>query len=222
MKTIDGTGRAPRVRIPTAGFVEIENAGKIKLSDELRSAVEDALNDYILHSGWDRNSGPSKEKKAFVRLFRKHVQGLLHAMGDLERKLGDGFDFDAGVALETQCLFFFRTKIDSVQFIENLRSLDRALEDDDGHLAKGGRPKDLFLPDFFCVLEDIYLAAGGRRLGVTKAVDGSHRRESPFADFVNAILRFAPAGIGPSSSLAVAVAWERQLRSRRAVVADNP
>jgi hypothetical protein len=201
--------------------VEIENAGKIELSDKLRSAVEDALNDYILHSGWDGNSGPSKEIKAFVRLFRKHVKGLLHAMGDLERKLGDGLDFDPGVALETQCLFF-RTKIDSVQFIGNLRSLDRAPEDDDGHPAKGGRPKDLFLPDFFCVLEDIYVAAGGRRLGVTKAVDGSHRRESPFADFVNAILRFAPEGIGPSSSLAVPVAWERQLRSRRAVVANNP
>jgi hypothetical protein len=202
--------------------VEIESAGKIELSDKLRSAVEDALNDYILHRGWDRNSGPSKKKKDFVRSFRKHVHGLLHAMGDLERKLGDGFDFDAGVALETQCLFFFRAKIDCLQFIENLRSLDRALEDDGGHPAESGRPKDLFLSDFFRDLEDIYRAAGGRWVGVTKAVDGSHRRESPFADFVNAILRFDPAGIGPSSSLAVAVAWERQLRSRRAVVADNP
>jgi hypothetical protein len=73
---------------------------------------------------------------------------------------------------------------------------------------KGGRPKDHFLTQFFCELQDVFRRAGGRAVGVTKTYG---TRESPFTDFVNAILRFAPVGIGPSSSPAVAVAWERQL-----------
>jgi hypothetical protein len=81
--------------------------------------------------------------------------------------------------------------------------------------AKVGRPKDEFLADFLFGLEAVYIKAGGTRLGVTK-IPCDNTRASPFADFVSAILRFAPQGIGPVGSQAVAVAWERQLRSRRA------
>ena len=214
------SGRVARICIPPLGFEEIENAGKIKLPEALRVDIANVLNSYVLRSGWDRDTRPSKEKKANVRLLRKHVLGLLRALNDANRKLSGGTDFHPGIALDIQGLFW-RAGIHPIQFFRSLASLESVLlEDDQAQPNKGGRPNDLFLPQFFCELEDIYIIAGGTPTGVTKSpLDGT--RECAFADFVNAILCFAPAGIGPSSSPAVAVAWERQRRSHRAATVGS-
>jgi hypothetical protein len=205
--------QTPSVCISAAQFREIERAGRLELSHELRAEIEIVLNSYILRHGWDRNTRPSKETKAHLQLLGKHVGGLLQALDDVNRKFSSGGDFHPGIALEDQCLFH-RAGIDPVRVFDQLLSLSRALEAeaDETELDRGGRPKDFFLPQFFCELEEIYLKAGGCRIGVTRTLNDT--RESQFADFVNAILRFAPAGLGPSSSPAVAVAWERQLQSR--------
>jgi hypothetical protein len=205
--------QTPSVCISAAQFREIERAGRLELSHELRAEIEIVLNSYILRHGWDRNTRPSKETKAHLQLLGKHVGGLLQALDDVNRKFSSGGDFHPGIALEDQWLFH-RAGIDPVRVFDQLLSLSRALEAeaDETELDRGGRPKDFFLPQFFCELEEIYLKAGGCRIGVTKPPNDT--RESQFADFVNAILRFAPAGLGPSSSPAVAVAWERQLQSR--------
>ncbi len=205
--------QTPSVCISAAQFREIERAGRLELSHELRAEIEIVLNSYILRHGWDRNTRPSKETKAHLQLLGKHVGGLLQALDDVNRKFSSGGDFHPGIALEDQWLFH-RAGIDPVRVFDQLLSLSRALEAeaDETELDRGGRPKDFFLPQFFCELEEIYLKAGGCRIGVTRTLNDT--RESQFADFVNAILRFAPAGLGPSSSPAVAVAWERQLQSR--------
>jgi hypothetical protein len=109
-------------------------------------------------------------------------------------------------------LIFSKANVDPAQFLSQLAALNKVEEADLG-IEKGGAPRDMELPDFFSALERVYLDAGGKRLGVTNKQDGT--RESPFADFVTAILRFAPAGIGPSSGQAVAVAWQRSLRRNR-------
>jgi len=205
--------QTPSVCISAAQFREIERAGRLELSHELRAEIEIVLNSYILRHGWDRNTRPSKETKAHLQLLGKRVGGLLQALDDVNRKFSSGGDFHPGIALEDQWLFH-RAGIDPVRVFDQLLSLSRALEAeaDETELDRGGRPKDFFLPQFFCELEEIYLKAGGCRIGVTRTLNDT--RESQFADFVNAILRFAPAGLGPSSSPAVAVAWERQLQSR--------
>jgi hypothetical protein len=207
--------QTPSVCISAAQFREIERAGRLELSHELRAEIEIVLNSYILRHGWDRNTRPSKETKAHLQLLGKHVGGLLQALDDVNRKFSSGGDFHPGIALEDQCLFH-RAGIDPVRFFDQLLSLWKALQEDGVELDRGGRPKDLFLVQFFSELEEVYFRAGGHRIGVTRTLNDT--RESQFADFVNAILRFAPAGVGPSSSSAVAVAWERQLRSRRAAL----
>jgi len=214
MKASDGSRmrQVSRISILDAGFEEIESAGNIKLQHELRIEIEDVLNSYVLRSGWDRNSRPSEEKKAHLRSLSTIVRGLLESLGDVNLKFNGDIDFHPAIALDLQSLFH-RAGINPVQFFGQLVSVEKVLEQNELERDKGGRPKDLFLPQFFCELEEVYIKAGGGRTGVTKTLDGT--RESPFADFVNAILRFAPAGVGPSSSPAVAVAWERQLRSRR-------
>jgi len=201
-----------RISITESGFDEIAKAGRIKLDHHLRSEIEEVLNSYVLRSGWDRDSRPSKGKNAHLQSLKKQVNGLLRTLHDVNRKLTDGTDFDPGIALEDQCLFH-RAGVDPIKLHSELHSLAAAFENDQVELNKGGRPKDEFLSQFFCELEEIYLNAGGTGIGVTKTLDGA--RKCPFADFVSAILRFAPQGIGPSSSLAVPVAWERQLRSRK-------
>ena len=80
--------------------------------------------------------------------------------------------------------------------------------------VRRGRPPDRFLPDFLFALEKVFLKAGGRQTGVTWN-ESTGMRESPVADFVSAILRFAPPGVGPRTSQGVAIAWGR-LRRRRA------
>jgi hypothetical protein len=200
------------VCISAAQFAEIEKAGQTELSDELRAEIEIVLNSYISRHGWDRDTRPSKEKKVHLKLLSKHVRGLLQALDDVNRKFSGGGDFHTGIALDDQSIFN-RAGIHSVQLIAELQSLATALDDDKVERDRGGRPSDLFLPQCFCELEEIYIKAGRHWVGVTKTLNDT--RESPFADFVNAILRFAPAGYGPSSSPGVAVAWERQLRSRR-------
>jgi len=210
--------QARSVCISAAQFEEIEKAGQIELSEELRAEIETVLNSYILRSGWDRNTRPSKEAKAQSQSLKKHVIGILDALDDVSRKLRGEGAYHAGVALSNQDLFW-RAGIMLIPFYDQLLSLLKELESDGIKRDKGGRPKDHFLTQFFCELQDIFRRAGGRVVGVTKTIDG--RRESPFTDFVNAILRFAPVGIGPSSSPAVAVAWERQLLSRQASTAQK-
>src|ERR1700676_5481570 len=51
------------VCITAAQFKEIEKAGQLELSDELRTEIEIVLNSYIYRSCWDRNTRPSKETK---------------------------------------------------------------------------------------------------------------------------------------------------------------
>src|SRR6266404_9032971 len=184
--------QTPSVCISAAQFREIERAGRLELSHELRAEIEIVLNSYILRHGWDRNTRPSKETKAHLQLLGKHVGGLLQALDDVNRKFSSGGDFHPGIALEDQWLFH-RAGIDPVRVFDQLLSLSRALEAeaDETELDRGGRPKDFFLPQFFCELEEIYLKAGGCRIGVTRTLNDT--RESQFADFVNAILRFAPA-----------------------------
>src|SRR5436190_16166281 len=75
------------VCIPTAGFDEIAQAGGIKLSLDIKAAIEDALNGYIRHTSWDKNSRPSKETRHHSHLLLKHVDGLVDALSDLNRKL---------------------------------------------------------------------------------------------------------------------------------------
>jgi hypothetical protein len=199
--------------ISTAGFEQIEAAGGINLTDELRAEIADVVNSYILRTAWDRNSRPSHEEKVHLQALSERLHGMLDGLVDLNVKFEGEGAFHPGIALSDQCLFH-RAGIDPLKLYDDLLSLQKAIEQHANQAAQGGRPKDFFLPQFFCELEEIFLKAGGVWVGVTKTLEDTRR--SPFADFVNAILRFAPAGIGPSSSPGVAVAWERQLRSRRA------
>jgi hypothetical protein len=209
---VSATGTSDRISITESGFNEIARAGRIELAHHFWNEIEDVLNSYVLRSGWDRNSRSSKDKKAHIQEVRKQIDGFLQSLDDVNRKLSGSTGFDPGIALEDQSRFH-RAGVEPTQFLAGLQSLGAAYDDDQAEPNKGGRPRDIFLPQFFCELEEIYLKAGGRRTGVTKALDGT--RKCPFADFVNAILRFAPAGLGPSSSPAVAIAWERQRRSRK-------
>src|SRR5882757_8483885 len=180
--------RPRSVCISAAQFEEIEKAGQIELSEELRAEIETVLNSYILRSGWDRNTRPSKEAKAQSQSLRKHVVGILDALDDVNRKFrGEGV-YHSGVALSNQDLFW-RAGIPLIPFCDQLLSLLKELESDGIKRDKGGRPKDHFLTQFFCELQDVFRRAGGRAVGVTKTTDGT--RESPFTDFVNAMLRFA-------------------------------
>src|SRR4051794_27161993 len=192
-----------KVRIPGAGVEKIEKAGRIKLSAESVAEIENALNSYILHRSWDENSRPSKETRRHSSLLGKHIDGVLDALGDVNRKLRteDG-EYHPGIALSDQSLFH-RAGVSVPEFYDQLLALNKQLEETQMESNQAGRPKDLFLSEFFSELEQIFLNAGGNPVGVTKdPIRGT--RESPFTDFVNAILRFAPAGIGPSSSAAVA------------------
>jgi hypothetical protein len=207
--------RTVRISITESGFGEIAKAGRIELELHLRGEIEDVLNSYVLRNSWDRNSRPSKHKSAHLRALKKQMCGLRQSLDDVNRKFSGSNGFDPGIALEDQSLFH-RAGVEPAPFLAGLQSLAAALDDDQTEPNRGGRPKDIFLTQFFCELEEIYLEAGGRGTGVTKLLDGT--RKCPFADFVNAVLRFAPEGLGPTSSSAVAVAWERQLRSRRTSV----
>jgi hypothetical protein len=147
------SGRVPRIRIPPRGFEEMENVGKIRLPDALRAEIENVLNRYVRCSGWDRNSRPSKEKKASVQMLKKRVRGLLTALHDVNRKFSGGTDFHPGIALEIQG-FFWHAGIHPVQFLDLLVSIEKALlEHEQVGPNKGGRPNDLSLPQFFCELE---------------------------------------------------------------------
>jgi hypothetical protein len=201
------------VRIPAAGFDEIAQAGGIKLSLDTKAAIETALNSYIRHTSWDKNSRPSKETRRHSQSLLKHVDGLLDAFSDVNRKLRtDSTEYNRAIALSDQCLFH-RAEVSPFEFDDQLLRIKKQLVSAGMESSKGGRPKNFSLSDFFCELEEIFLDAGGEPVGVTKhPIHGT--RTSPFTDFVNAILRFAPDGIGPSSSAAVAAAWERQLLCR--------
>jgi len=201
------------VCISNTGLEEIEKAGKVRLSDAQRAEIEEALNSYIIRNRWDRISRPAKSKELHSRSLRRHLKGLLSELDNLEKKFREAGEFDRAIALDDQRLFW-RAGVQPLEFLDQLSSLHKHAEQDGSGKHRGGRPEDFFLPQFFCEFEDIFLRAGGRWVGVTKTLEDT--RKSPFADFVNAILRFAPPGLGPSSNPAVAAAWERQLRSRRA------
>jgi hypothetical protein len=130
-------------------------------------------------------------------------------------------DFDEPTA-NADVLLFWRAKAPLPAFCANLDALDWQLtKEKAAPKEKGGRPGDFHLPDLFCDLEELYTKAEGRVTGVTKkCVNGESIRVCSFVDFVNAILRFAPDGCGPSSREAVAVAWERQWQRRRAIHAE--
>jgi hypothetical protein len=202
-----------RVRIPETRVQEIEQAGGIKLSVEAKAAIEDALNSYLSHRSWDEDSRPSKETRRHSVLLAKHIEGLIDVLSDVNRKIRtDDGEYHRAIALSDQCLFHHAGVL-IPGFYDQLLALEKQLDEKGSKSDQGGRPKDFFLPDFFCKLEEIFLSVGGDPVGVTKhPILGT--RESPFTDFVNAILRFAPAGVGPSSSAAVAAAWERQLKCR--------
>src|SRR4051794_37998128 len=152
-------------RIPAARFDEIAQAGGIQLSVETKTAIEDALNSYIRHTSWDRNSRPSEETRRHSRSLVKHLDGLVHALGQVRRNSGnDGPEHNRTVALVNQCLFH-RAGVSPTEFGESLQALKKQLDAPDMESTRGGRPKDLFLPDFFCELEEIFLKAGGEPVG---------------------------------------------------------
>src|SRR5205085_11542353 len=95
-----------RVRIPTDRLQEIEKSGGISLSVEAKAAIENALNNYILHRSWDENSRPSKETRRHSSSLGKHIDGVLDALGDVNRKLRteDG-EYHRGIALSDQSRF---------------------------------------------------------------------------------------------------------------------
>src|SRR3954454_22435967 len=94
-----GRSEMETVCIPTAGFDEIAQAGGTKLSLDTKVAIEDALNGYIRHTSWDKNSRPSKETRRHSRSLSKHLDGLIHALGEANRKpTNDGPEHNRAIA----------------------------------------------------------------------------------------------------------------------------
>jgi hypothetical protein len=208
-----------RILIPPQGFAKIEKEGQIPpLSEMLRVEVADSFNHYVNCSRRDRNILPTKKENAHRALMQKHVKGLLLALDHTSRKFNGSPNFDSRIALSDQGLFCSAGVL-PMQLCADLQRMEKQLAiEPEAPKGKGGRPADLHLPQLFCDLEKIYTSAGGRVTGVTKKqVGNDHVRFCLFVNFANAVLRFAPEGVGPKTWEGVAKAWERQWQRRRAL-----
>jgi hypothetical protein len=200
-----------RIVIPPEGISRIEKEGQIQaLSDDASIEVEDALNQYHDGKRRDRDGLSAREEKAHKSTIARHVNGLL--------KFAGGLYFDERIAKASERLFY-HANVPLHEMCTHLKALERRLAiEADAPKGKGGRPADRHLAQLFCALEDIYTRVGGRVTGVMKREDSSgHYRFCLFVNFVNAVLRSGPDGVGPSTWEAVAVAWERQWQRRRAL-----
>lgn len=202
--------------ISSKGFEKIEKDGGVSLSTANRTAVEQALQNYIEAKQWD----------AEWRATAKEARGVFRSLDELKPSLIRDLE-----SLKSTVLKFIEEE-PSVKEIE--RDLRELVTQHDKLIAaiasvelpptlsgKDGHPPDPFLPQFFSDLRDVFVSCGGSGLGVTKRVR-DHTRTSKFGLFANAVLKQAPTQVGPNGEQAVQAAWERIQNELRTQAKQEP
>ena len=197
----------PESYLDDPAFAELEKAGNVSLTPELRDELRAAIWKCILVRDWNEAYSPDANKKRHI------VASLAHELKEALDAL-DAATYLSVILGDDQGELHFempeRSDADPDQFIEQLdamiiRSKLRVPED---YVRRDTRPRDTHIDRLCELAADIYERAGGRA-----AIGG--KRVGPFARFIHFLNNYIPQGYRAASGDALAKQAQEAIKRRK-------
>lgn len=196
----------PQSFLDDEAFAELEKAGNVRLTPELRDELAGAILKCILVRDWNEAYSPDAiEGRDTVALQARKLKEALNALGAasyLSVLLGD----DQGeLHFKTPEL----SDADPDQFIEQLDAIimRSELRAPEGFIRRDGRPRDTHIERLCEIAADVFERAGGRA-----AIGG--KRQGPFARFIHCLNNYIPRGYRAASGDALAKQAQEAIKRR--------